>query len=235
MLLVLGCVLSYGQMPRFEVVSIKPSPSVDVLKSMSVVPGGGFKCANYSLRNLIQLGWDLRGFQIYGDSRLLDRDRYNIETRTATPINVNEPDGQRQFRQMIQAMLADRFRLKVHPDKKAMQVYFLIVRNSNRLRRVGDATDEETSMRDGKGWWAAKKIDMTMLAANLGGELGVPVVDKTGLGGVYDINLQWSLDDDGSGPSIFTALQEQLGLKVESGRAPAQVLVVDHSEKASAN
>jgi bla regulator protein blaR1 len=235
MLLVFRCVLSYGQTSRFEVVSIKPSTSVGVQKSMSGLPGGGFKCTNYSLRNLIQLGWDLRGFQISGDNQLLDRDHYNIETRTAAPIDVNERDGQHQFRQMIQAMLADRFRLKVHPEKKQMKVYFLVVRNGNRLQRVGDATDEETSMRDGKGSWAAKKIDMPMVAANLGGELGVPVIDKTGLSGAYDINLQWNPDDDGSGPSIFTALQEQLGLKVESGRAPVQVLVVDHAEMASVN
>src|SRR5438874_2451961 len=134
---------------------------------MSGVPGGGFKCTNYSLRNLIQLGWDLRGFQISGDSQLLDRDRYNIETSTAAPINVNERDGQRQFRQMIQSMLADRFRLNVHREKKQMKVYFLIVSNGNRLQRVGDATDETTSMRDGKRSWAAKKIDMPMVAANL--------------------------------------------------------------------
>src|SRR2546421_3285725 len=125
-LLVFRCVLAYGQMLRFEVVSIKPSASVDVQKSMSGVPGGGFKCTNYSLRNLIQLGRDLRGFQISGDSQLLDRDRYNIETSTAAPINVNERDGQRQFRQMIQEMLADRFRLKVHAEKKQMKVYFLV-------------------------------------------------------------------------------------------------------------
>jgi bla regulator protein BlaR1 len=236
MLFVLRCGLSCGQTPRFEVVSIRPSPSMDVQKSMSGVPGGGFKCTNYSLRHLIQLGWDVRGFQISGDSRSLDRDRYNIETRTAAPINVSEPDGQRQFRQMVQAMLADRFRLKVHQQKKDMKVFFLTVgRSGDRLKRVGDATDRETSMRDGKGWWTAKKIDMSMMASNLGGELGVPVIDKTGLSGAYDINLQWNPDDDGSGPSIFTALQEQLGLKLESGRAPVPVLVVDHAERASAN
>jgi uncharacterized protein (TIGR03435 family) len=118
MLFVLRCVLSFGQTPRFEVVSIKPSPSMDVQKSMSGAPGGGFKCTNYSLRNLIQLGWDVRGFQIFGNSRSLDRDRYNIETRTAAPINVNEPDGRRQFRLMVQAMLADRFKLRVHQQNK---------------------------------------------------------------------------------------------------------------------
>ena len=236
MLFVLRCVLSFGQTPRFEVVSIKPSPSMDVQKSMSGAPGGGFKCTNYSLRNLIQLGWDVRGFQISGNGRSLDRDRYNIETRTADPINVNEPDGRRQFRLMVQAMLADRFKLRVHQQNKEMKVYLLIVgRGGDRLERAGDATDGETSMRDGKGFWAAKKIDMPMVAANLGGELGLPVIDKTGLSGAYNINLQWNSDDDGLGPSIFTALQEQLGLKLEPGRAPVQVLVVDRAERASAN
>jgi uncharacterized protein (TIGR03435 family) len=78
-----------------------------------------------------------------------------------------------------------------------------------------------------------------MLAHELGGESGVPVIDKTNLSGAYDITLAWAPEDDasasGASPSMFTALREQLGLKLETGRGPVEFVVVDHAERASEN
>jgi uncharacterized protein (TIGR03435 family) len=92
----------------------------------------------------------------------------------------------------------------------------------------------------GKGRFVANQIDMRMLAQNeLGGEVGVPVIDKTNLNGAYDITLEWEPDDDasasGAGPSIFTAIQEQLGLKLEAGRGPVEFVLVDHADRPSEN
>jgi uncharacterized protein (TIGR03435 family) len=239
----IGCEGQSTPVPaQFEVVSIKPSNAPDLRKSIRGMPGGGFQAVNYSLRDLIQLGWNVRSFQISGGPGWLGSARYDVETRTAIPFNVFEPDGQRQFQLMVQSLLADRFQLALHRDQKEMRVYLLVpAGNGVTPKRTGDAVDRETSMHDGKGFLAATKIDMPMLARDLSGEVGIPVLDRSNLSGVYDIRLEWNPDEDTSEPaadtkaSIFTALQEQLGLKLETGRAPVDVLIVDHAEKASPN
>jgi uncharacterized protein (TIGR03435 family) len=142
---------------------------------------------------------------------------------------------------MVRFLLADRFKLKLHRETKEMNVYFLVVaRKGTSLKQIGES-DQGTSMHDGNGRLDATMIDMPALASYLGGELGLSVLDKTGLSGVYNIQLEWSPDGNAStpasvsSPSIFTAVQEQLGLKLEPGRGPVEMLVVDHAEKASAN
>ena len=139
-------------------------------------------------------------------------------------------------------MLQNRFRLQVHQQKKEMNVYYLVsTQGSAKLKRTGDARDMTTQMGDGKGQMWATKFDMDLLARYLGGELGVSVIDQTGLPGVYDFQLTWHPDDDKIGvdsdfrPSMVTAIKEQLGLELKRGRAEVDVVVVDSAEKATAN
>jgi uncharacterized protein (TIGR03435 family) len=121
-----------------------------------------------------------------------------------------------------------------------MGAYFLAVnRNRATLKRSGEETD--TTMHGGNGELVGTATSIRTLAANLGGELGVPVIDKTGLDGLYDFRLEWSPDQQAAGsgldtrPSLFTALQEQLGLKLESGRGSVEIVVIDNAGKPSAN
>jgi len=227
--------------PRFDVVSIKPNDSADRRRSMSVTPRGGLRCIDYTLKDLIRLAWDARDFQIRGGPKWLDADRYDIE---ANPANPRQPyaDDPLRLRVMVQSMLAERFRLKLHSETRDERVYFLTVgTHGTSLSPVGDAVDHTTSMRDSKGQMFATRIDMPILARNLAALVGAPVIDQTNLKGVYNIALEWNADevapaaDSASAPSLFTALQQQLGLKLEPGRAPVEILVVDEAGKASAN
>jgi uncharacterized protein (TIGR03435 family) len=130
--------------------------------------------------------------------------------------------------------------VKLHRETREVRVYSLVVgKNGVRLKRTAEAAGPSTSIHDGKGFMAATQIDLGILARNLAGELEVPVIDRTGLAGAYDLRLEWNPADDpatpGSAPSIFTALQEQLGLRLESGKGPVEMLVIDGARKASEN
>ena len=159
------------------------------------------------------MGRNVRSFEVLGGPAWIDSEKYNVEAKPAEGID--------KVRLMVQSLLADRFKLRLHTETREMSVYFLVVgRNGVRMKRTADAVGPGTSMHDaGRGRFVATQIDMRMLAQNeLGGETGVPVIDKTNLSGAYDLTLEWNPDDDASAPasaaspSIFTAIQEQLGL-----------------------
>ncbi len=227
--------------PRFEVASIKPSNPADPHPSISF-NGGAFKSTGHTLRDFIAMSWDVRPFQVVGGPAWLGSDKYDIEAKPAVPRDVLAPGSERQVRLMIQSLLADRFQLKVHRETKEMRVYFLVAgKNGARIKKTAEAAGAGTSMHDGKGQLFATQIEMGMLARELGGLVEGSVIDRTGLTGAYDIHLEWSGDevaaapDSGSRPSIFSAVQEQLGLRLEPGKGPVEMLVVDGAEKASPN
>lgn len=148
-------------------------------------------------------------------------------------------------RQMLQNLLAERFKLEVHHETKTLNGYALLVgKKGARLKdtelKEGTNTSQNNTTLDGKG------MTMENLAGVIAGELQGPVADQTGLTGRYDIKLEWSREEaknsnDGEGksvdqrPSIFTALQETLGLRVESRKVPVQILVVDKVERTPAD
>ena len=227
--------------PRFAVVSIKPTPAIKNGKTFHLAPDGGFRAGNYSLKDLIRLGWDVRNFQISGGPGWLDTEKYNVEVKPEAPFAAHSTEGFKLLGEMVQSVLEDRFQLKVHQQTKEMSVYYLVVGTGGpKLKRTGDATDTSTRMGDSEGHMWAIKFDMPLLARYLGGELERAVIDRTGLDGVYDFELKWSPDQKPTstgdiGPSFSTALREQLGLKLESGKGPVETIVVDYAEKASPN
>jgi uncharacterized protein (TIGR03435 family) len=231
------------QLPtRFEIVSIKPSMEINTNKGIRYSPDGGFRAGNYSLKDLIRLGWDVRAFQITGGPGWLDAERYNVQTKPDVPFNPLSAQGEGRLREMVRSMLQDRFRLEVHQQKKDMSLYYLVLTQGVlKLKRTGDARDTTTQMRDGKGHMWATKFDMELLARYLGGELGFPVIDQTGLTGVYDFELVWNPDENKPGadvdssPSMVSAIRDQLGLELKRGRGQVETVVVDYAERASAN
>ena len=165
---------------------------------------------------------------------------------------------------MLQTLLADRFKLIVHREIRELPVYLLVVaKNGPKLHKskLGTNPDEirDSSLESGRG--GGKIIAPSITTQNLAGmltlALGRTVLDKTGLTDSYDLTLQWTADRadvptpnaphnsqrgseaasevDPSWPSIFTAIQEQLGLKLEEGKGPVEVIVIDHVEKPSGN
>jgi uncharacterized protein (TIGR03435 family) len=145
-----------------------------------------------------------------------------------------------ELRPCLQALLTERFRLQWHKETKEGSVYSLTVaKNGSKLsEHTGTGSASISASTDSaKGEIRGLKSTMARLAEYLSGQAGRPVIDNTGLSGQYDFHVEWALDRpaDTSGPSIFTALQEQLGLKLIATRGPIDIIVIDRAEKASAN
>jgi bla regulator protein blaR1 len=167
---------------------------------------------------------------------------------------------EKQFKERVRSLLSDRFQLLVRKETKEMPVYFLVVgKSGSKLQPAKDGGPEgPRGVRMQRGVMSGMSAPVEMLANVLANFVGRPVIDKTGIEGKYDWKLEWTPDQgpsktgasgtgasgdkeaaanppDISGPSVFTALQEQLGLKLESQKAPATMIVIDRVEKPSAN
>jgi uncharacterized protein (TIGR03435 family) len=240
----------------FEVVSVKRNNSGERGGSNTLRPGR-YSSNNVTLRRVVNLAYSpLLGTQIVGGPDWIDVERFDIEAKSEGNPTME------QLRLMVRSLLADRFKLRVHTETKELPAYALVIaRNDGRLgpqlrpSTADCSKDSEaaaqaaipagpTGRKPGCGFsvgdssLSGKGGTMDALAAELS-LVGRQVVDRTGLNGSYEINLEWSPDADptlqNGGPSIFTALQEQLGLKLEAIRAPQEVLVIDGAERPSEN
>lgn len=236
--------------PSFEVATIKPSKPDDQRKAI-VVQGRRLHIINQSLTRIICFSYGVQEKQIIGLPPWADADKYDIDA---------EPDGEgapsdKQWKRMIQKMLADRFKLTLHKDKKEMSVYALTVAKSGEkmTKSEGDPNGLPGLFFRGKlgdlGVRNANMDDFTHLLQEV--VLDRPVIDQTGLSGRFDFTLKWTPDDSQFGgmaakippstdgadapPNLYTAIQEQIGLKLDATKAPADVLIIDHVEKPSAN
>lgn len=164
-----------------------------------------------------------------------------------------------QMRERLRALLADRFQLTIHRETKEQPVYALMIgKNGPKLQesQTKEANGQKGMMRMGRGQLSGQGVPLDMLTRTLANQLGRPVVDRTGLKGNFDFKLEWTPDPgqgggpfagppppgvdappppDPNGPSVFTALQEQLGLRLESQKGPVEMVVVDRVEKPSEN
>jgi uncharacterized protein (TIGR03435 family) len=140
---------------------------------------------------------------------------------------------------LVQSLLEDRFKLKLHRDVHNMPVYALVV--GNKGGTIGPQLHPSTvdcekdrskcRVRGGTGVFAGASVTMDTLATMLSGPAGRLVFDRTGLKGTFDVNLEWAEDATSDKPSIFAAVQEQLGLKLDLVREPVDVVVIDHVER----
>jgi len=265
--------------PVFEVASIKPNKS-----------GGGFGLGGdkatfeigwspdrfiargETLLTLIQMAYGIQANQISGGPSWLNSEKYDIEAK----VDKSEADALQKLTQdhrkieeqrMLQALLADRCKMKIHRRTKLLPVYALVIaKNGPKLRvaKPGDTYSKgiqdlegrpagAETLEFGAGQLAGQAVPIALLAQELmdqpelGGRL---VLDQTGLTGAYDFKLQWTPErlkpspsqepdtappPDSSGPSLFTALQQQLGLRLESAKGPVDTVVIDHIERPSEN
>jgi uncharacterized protein (TIGR03435 family) len=195
-------------------------------------PGGRFTATGAPLSALMQEAYGIKGFQISGGPSWVNSERYDVVAKPNAGANLS----QERLKPMIQALLAERFQLKIHRETKDLTIYSLMAgKDGPKLHASTGASGPGLSM--GRGQLSGHKVSMTMLASILELQLDRNVRDNTGIQGDFDIKLEWSPDEtaDRAGPSIFTALQEQLGLKLGSQKGPVEVLVIDSAEKASAN
>jgi uncharacterized protein (TIGR03435 family) len=230
--------IAFAQQPRpsFEVASIKLSGPDDRLM-YRLQPGGRYLATGLTLKALLANAYEVPDFLVSGGPGWRDSDRYNIEATVGSPLPP-WPDSNKQLSLMLQSLLADRFKLTVHRERKEEPVYELRVAKDGAKLQVAKA-DEKAGFEMTPGRIHSMAVPLEYLATSLGYQLGRLVVDKTGLAGKYSYTVTYTPDDapvtDTVGPSIFTAIREQLGIRIESAKAPVEVLVIDHVERPSAN
>lgn len=243
-----------AQAPNFEVASIRPNKSGDHNSTWCIAPGGRFTGENVSVKGVIMTAYRLKESQLIGATGWIDSETYDIVTKAEGNPSLDE------LMDMLQGLLADRFKLKYHRLEKEMPVFALVTAKGGAkiteskpgsCLKPGtgprpDVPDEKTKYCGtyyfGRGKADGTGITMTQLATVLSDQQDRPVIDRTGLGGIFDVHLEWFPEADGvdtngdaTGPSIFTALEEQLGLRLQSSKELVNMLVIDHIERPSEN
>jgi uncharacterized protein (TIGR03435 family) len=225
--------------PAFEVASIKTNRSSETGRSFRIEPGGTLRATNVTVRHLMWNAYGVQDFQIAGGPGWIGSDRYDI---TARADGNPTPD---RLRAMMRRLLADRFRLDAERTTQQLPVYALVrVRAGGTLgpqlrTASGDCAGQQQARgcgaTVGDGTLIGRGLTMARLAGELTGFVGRPVEDRTDLPGAFELELTWSPDPQAGDarPSIFAAVQEQLGLKLESTVGPVPVIVVRSVERPS--
>jgi uncharacterized protein (TIGR03435 family) len=234
----LGAALVFSQsapLPSFEAASIKPNNSGAAGTDFDS-DTGRISMKNATVRRWIQNAYGVPEAQVLGGPKWVDNSRYDIEAKSAGPA------GAAQLNLMLQNLLMDRCQLSLHRETRQLSGYALTVAKGG-IKAKPSAPGAGSSTQGGRGRIEAAGCSMAKLAVRLSAVMKVPVTDLTGTTGGYDFRLDWTPEellavpqtDVPTGPSIFTALQEQLGLKLESRKVPTEVLVIDRVELPSEN
>jgi uncharacterized protein (TIGR03435 family) len=272
---------------EYEVATIKPykpaageGPGV-MRVGISIAPDG-FTASGATLQMLVSQAYGVQNFQIVGAPDWFNNDRFEIDAKMEGSVadalkNMSNDERTLARQKMLQALLADRFKLKIHRDTKDLPAYTLTIgKNGSKLVEVkpadAPAAGAPPAGRGGRGGMStsagpggvtltANANQMTGLVRTLSQYLHAPVIDKTGLTGNYNFTLKWMPDNfgggpglaappaggapngaipadpsgDAVGPTLLVAVEEQLGLKLDKGKGQAEIIVIDHVEKASDN
>ena len=252
--------------PAFDVASVKENRS-GAEQGFLLPQGSQLNAQNYRLRQLIQFAYRVQPFELVGGPDWIDAARFDITAKAPFEPKrapAGAPPG--EMEQMVQTLLAERFKLQVRRETREMPIYALVLARrdgqlGSRLRREADvcaayrtatARGEKPpdlppradgrpacGMMGGLGRFFAGGVTLAMLAAALSPQVARPVVDRTGLSGFFEADIDFSADPLTNAaterPSLFTALEEQLGLRLEPARAPVDVLVIDRVERPTEN
>ena len=247
--ILLQAACAFGQAvpaPAFEAASIKPSQDPPGSSSGITTSTGRISARNVTLKRCVRGAYGVEEPRILGGPKWVDEARYDIEAKAAGPA------GDHELMMMLQSLLTERFKLAFHRDTRALPGYALVLGNGGLKAKP---SEPDAGSRTGSRWGSIEAAACTMaqLALKLSEVLHLPVADFTAVPGEFDFQLKWTSDemqatppdagdrqataapDAASGPSLFDALHEQLGLKLESRKVPAEVLVIDHAEKPSEN
>ncbi len=229
--LALSAVLAAAS-PEFEVATVKqsaPSDGGPVRMNLGRLENGKLTFDNASLGDCLKFAYGIiSDAQLIGPDWIKSKDvRFDIVAEAPLRTTLDQIDL------MLQNLLADRLKVTVHHEQKKLPYLVLVVgKNGPKLQEAKHSTGDNAATR---GRILANSMPMKSLALLLSRYQRQTVLDMTGLKGDFAFNLEWTMDDgvksDDSGPSIFAAVQEQLGLKLESRKGPLDVLVVDHAEK----
>ncbi len=222
------CALCAQDKPAFEAASIHPSAPGDGRFSFHLTDSGRLTVQNMTVWNLLRQAYGWRDNQIVGGPAWIKSDGFDIEGVPGAPV------GRERALEMLKTLLAERFQVRWHPDTREMSAYALKVDAGG--SKLGTAHEGQARMRMGD--LNAPSMTLESLCQILEFDVGRPVVDQTGLTGSYAIELRYARDaavTDTSLPSVFTAVREQLGLRLESEKLPVKVFVIDDAQRPSGN
>jgi uncharacterized protein (TIGR03435 family) len=229
--------------PGWDVVSVKARDPNEPSNSQSTgMKGRQYTMVNRTVRAMLLFSYGLYKTQIVGGPSWIETERWDVQGVPDVPGHPN----MKQAQTLTRKLLEERFGLKVHKETKEMAVYAISVAKGGEkmARSVGDPNggpDENETSNNSQVTMRMTNMSLGEFAPDLAFFLDRPAVDQTGLTGRYDFQLQWTADEsraptDGSAPpGLFTAIQQQIGLKLEPTKAPVDVLIVDHVERPSAN
>lgn len=243
---------SDAKLPAFDVIAVKPDlsddrPSIDF-------DGGSFSATNFSVKMLVLFAYDLKDDQLFGLPKWAGELRFDMKAKVldADPTILQHLSNDQKLL-IERTILTERFGLTFHHETKVLPVYELVVdkggpRFQQSKFQAGQrgpnglgAGSLHTNNHDGNADMTSTAVSISSLVNVLSRQTEGIVVDHTGLTGRYDLNLTWSRDDgsapatDRDSPSIMTAIQEQLGLRLRPAKLPVETFVVDHVALPSAN
>jgi uncharacterized protein (TIGR03435 family) len=243
--LFLAASLSPAQAPaEFEVASVRPNHLDDHIVTIDVGPGGRFAARGYTLALLIQRAWGVMRWRVIGGPGWIRSDRFDVVAKATVPGNLTEE----QLQPMLQALLADRFKLKLHKAPKQMIGYTLMTtRQGPKMKPASSPEQPFETLR--LGYLRDRGLELTLptFAKILGGILDVPVEDGTGLKGVWLFKVAWTEEFDTNRglpgtadtsrsaepgrSTVFTDMEDQLGLRLTPRRMAVDALVIESAEQ----
>ena len=250
LLLSLGGNAQPSSSAEFDVASIKLNKTGSNSSRISS-NHGVWKATNITVKALLLNAYEILPEQIVGAPAWIDLETYDVEARAELDpaVKLSQAEESSQFRLRLQALLASRFQFTMHRETKEWQTYALVVGKKGQKLTPAEKREGGNSMRVSNGHMEATGLTMDSLARSLSGWLGRPTINETAIEGKFDLTLDFEPDRpartgdkdnpiagvDVSKPSLFTAVQDQLGLKLESRRALVELLVVDRIERPNKN
>jgi bla regulator protein blaR1 len=254
-----GPLLAIQDSPRlaFEVASVKPNKSAETGGFIQRMRGGTFNVGNQTMLQLIRFAYGIQGYQLVGALDWFRTERFDIVAKTSAEIPPAAPGQPSPEALMLRSLLEDRFRMVTHRETRQIPIYALVIARSDgrlgpNIRRPANdycaqrakaaekappppmGTSPVCGIRGNSQELTAGSFPIGGFTNFLASEADRIVIDRTGLTGVWDFALKWSPPNtplpDPDRPSIFTALEEQLGLRLEPTTGPVEVLVIDHVE-----
>lgn len=235
---------------EFEAATIKPVKEPAPYRMHDSEEGRRFSTRYTSLRDLLQMAYGLDRQQVAGGPAWVATDEYDVDAVADGTVSLD--GNEKQWKAMLQKLLADRFKLTTHRERREMTVYTLIVAKDGPKLKAAEPNGQPNKSCRSLGNCTFTKTPLVGFARFMGFVvLDKPVQDKTGIVGEFDFTLKWtpddsqyaamgvrvpqSIDNPNAPPGLFTAIQEQIGLKLEPQKIPNEVLVIDHVERPSEN
>lgn len=235
---------------RFAIASIRRNTTPEAADNFQCT-SDGLVATRFPLKLLIEFAFRLREYQLSGGPPWIESDPYDVRAKVDdSDLDAFKTGGRTVCLTMLQNLLADRFHLVVHHRTSQLPAYELVVAKGGPRLSLAAPGGDLNDTRAMAGVIDAKVPTMSFLARILSGNVGVPVMDKTNLSGTYAVVLHWTppvpnvanspgadLEEDpgGATESIFSALQDQLGLQLRPTNAPTDLIVVDHAERPTGN